>query len=276
MRDFFESTKFKVLLGTAIFLAGIMAYAGANGRLTAAPQQILSVVLYPFQWVSSHVGESADSVWDKYTRFDEVQQENEQLREENKALRDQLVQYDRMEAELRAYKKLEDIQEQHPENEYASSFVIGRDALDMFGGFTIDTGTVHGVEKGDMVISDEGYLVGIVRDAGVTSSKIMTILHPSFAAAAAVSRTRDNGILSGSSEYAQDGLCVMTNLPRHTEAEVGDQVITTGLGQVFPEDVLVGEVAELLPEAGGKSLQAVVRPGADVLSLTHVFVLTNN
>ena len=49
MKDFFDTWKFKILVGIAVFLAAIMAYAGANGRLTAAPQEILSVAVAPFQ-----------------------------------------------------------------------------------------------------------------------------------------------------------------------------------------------------------------------------------
>ena len=49
MKDFFDTWKFKILVIVAVFLVGIMAYAGANGRLTAAPQELLSVVLTPLQ-----------------------------------------------------------------------------------------------------------------------------------------------------------------------------------------------------------------------------------
>ena len=55
MRDFFDSYKFKILLVIAVFLGGILAYAGANDRLTAAPQEILSVVSAPFQWVGAKI-----------------------------------------------------------------------------------------------------------------------------------------------------------------------------------------------------------------------------
>ena len=79
----------------------------------------------------------------------------------------------------------------------------------------------------------------MVVEAGPTSCKVMTILHPSFNAAGVVSRTRDNGIITGSSDYAADGLCVLTNLARSTLTEKSDQVITTGLGGVFPADLLV-------------------------------------
>ena len=55
MKDFFDTWKFKILVGIAVFLVGIMAYAGANGRLTAAPQELLSVAAAPFQKVAAVV-----------------------------------------------------------------------------------------------------------------------------------------------------------------------------------------------------------------------------
>ena len=159
-----------------------------------------------------------------------------------------MVDYDKLKAENEAYKALANIQEQHPEMSYTSSFVIGRDPLDSFWGFTLDRGTLDGVAVNDAVISDEGYLLGVVREADLTSCKIMTILHPSFNAAGVVSRTRDNGIITGSADYAADGLCILSNLARSTLSREGDQVITTGLGGVFPPDVLVGVIKELTPE----------------------------
>ncbi|MGN0662458.1 MAG: rod shape-determining protein MreC, partial [Faecalibacterium sp.] len=108
----------------------------------------------------------------------------------------------------------------------------------------------------------------------LTSCKVMTLLHPSFNAAAVISRTRDNGILTGGAEYAAEGLCVLTNLSRGTLAVEGDLVITTGLGGVFPPNVLVGVVKELVPEASGKSTIAVVQPGADARTARHVFIIT--
>jgi len=225
LKDFFDTWKFKILVAVAVFLVGIMAYAGANGRLTAAPQELLGVVLMPLQKVTSALSGGIGSVWEKYTSIDEVMEQNEQLEAEN--------------AEL------------------------------------LDWGTVNGAAVNDAVISDKGYLIGMVVEADTTSCKVMTILHPSFSAAGVVSRTRENGIINGSTDYAGDGLCVLTNLERATETKMGDQVITTGLGGVFPPDLLVGTVQKVEPEVSGKSSIAVVRPGADPRTVKHVFVITD-
>ncbi|HJB58130.1 MAG TPA: rod shape-determining protein MreC [Candidatus Faecalibacterium faecipullorum] len=252
-----------------------MAYAAANGRLTAAPQELLSVAAAPFQKAAAWVSGGIVSVWDKYTSIDETMEENEALRAENAELRRQLADYDKLRAENEAFKNLAGIQEDNPEMTFVSAFVIGRDALDPFGGFTLDQGTVHGVERGDTVIDDQGRLLGTVIEAGLTSSRVLTLLHPSFNAAGVVSRTRDNGILTGDAAYAPDGQCVFTDLSRESMASVGDEVITTGLGGVYPPDILVGRIVSIEPEASGTSVVAVIQPDADVLGARHAFIITD-
>lgn len=274
MKDFFDTWKFKILVAVAVFLVGIMAYAGANGRLTAAPQELLGVVLMPLQKVTSALSGGIGSVWEKYTSIDDVMDRNEQLEAENAELRQQMVDYDRIKAENDAYKALARIQDTNSEASYVSAFVIGRDPLDEFGGFTLDQGSTDGVAVNDAIISDRGYLLGVVVEVDATSCKVMTILHPSFNAAGVISRTRENGIITGSADYAADGQCVLTNLDRATEARKGDQVITTGLGGVFPANLLVGTVQEVVPEQSGKSSSAVILPGADPRTVKHVFIVT--
>ena len=274
MKDFFDTWKFKILVIVAVFLVGIMAYAGANGRLTAAPQELLSVVLTPLQKVTSALSGGAASVWEKYTSIDDVMDRNEQLEAENAELRQQMVDYDRIKAENDAYKALARIQDTNSEASYVSAFVIGRDPLDEFGGFTLDQGSTDGVAVNDAIISDRGYLLGVVVEVDATSCKVMTILHPSFNAAGVISRTRENGIITGSADYAADGLCILSNLARSTLSRKGDQVITTGLGGVFPANLLVGTVQEVVPEQSGKSSSAVILPGADPRTVKHVFIVT--
>ena len=106
MKDFFDTWKFKILVAVAVFLVGIMAYAGANGRLTAAPQELLGVILTPFQKAAAVVSGGVGTVWEKYTSIDDVMAENETLKAENAELRQQMVDYDRIKAENEAYKAL--------------------------------------------------------------------------------------------------------------------------------------------------------------------------
>ena len=89
LKDFFDTWKFKILIGIAVFLVAIMAYAGANGRLTAAPQELLSVAAAPFQRAAAAVSSGVSSLWEKYTNIDAILEQNEQLTAENAELRGQ-------------------------------------------------------------------------------------------------------------------------------------------------------------------------------------------
>ena len=149
----------------------------------------------------------------------------------------------------------------------------GETAADI-GGFTLDKGTVNGVERGETVIDDQGRLLGTVIEADLTSCRVLTILHPSFNAAGVVSRTWDNGIITGDAAYAAGGQCVFTDLSRESMASVGDEIITTGLGGVYPPDILVGRIVSIEPEASGTSVIAVIQPDADVLGVKQAFIIT--
>ncbi len=275
MKDFFYTKKFKILLAVAVLLAGMMAWAGANNRLNSAPQEILGAVLMPFQKAARLLEGGMEGLWDKYVRIDSILEENERLAQENTRLREQLVDYDKMKIQLKALQGMANIMEENPEYAYAEAFVIGRDPLAQFGSFTIDKGTAQGVNKNDVVVSDRGYLVGRVQEAGINSSRVMTILQPGSYTACTISRTRDSGNLNGSSEYAPDGLCILENVSRDTLAVVGDEVITTGLGGEFPPDIRVGAISQLLPESSGKSAIAVVEPGADINNIKYVYIMTS-
>ena len=76
MKDFFDTWKFKILIAVAVFLVGLMAYAGANGRLTAAPQELLSVAVAPFQKVAAARRGGVSSLWGKYPNNYASKEEN--------------------------------------------------------------------------------------------------------------------------------------------------------------------------------------------------------
>lgn len=273
MKDFFQTARFKALLTACVVLAGIMAYAGANGRLQSAPQEVLSAALVPLQRVTAIFSNGISGVADHFVHLDSVVKENEKLKEENAQLREQLVELDQYKAENEMFRSANNLKEEHPDYTLLPGFVIGRDPLDQFYSFTIDVGTKHGVEKGNVVVSEHGYLVGMVLDSTYTSAKVVTILNPTLNVSGMVSRTRDNGLVTGHDQLAGEGLCLMNNLPRSTQAAVGDEVITTGMGEVFPADLLIGRITDIETEASGQSMQAKIQPGEDIASIRQVLVL---
>ena len=218
LKDFFDTWKFKILVIVAVFLVGIMAYAGANGRLTAAPQELLSVVLTPLQKVTSALSGGAASVWEKYTSIDDVMDRNEQLEAEMQSCASRWWTTTASRPRTTPTRHWPAFRTQIPRQVMFRPLSSAATRWMNLVVLRWICGSTDGVAVNDAIISDRGYLLGVVVEVDATSCKVMTILHPSFNAAGVISRTRENGIITGSADYAADGQCVLTNLDRATEA----------------------------------------------------------
>lgn len=273
MKDFFASVKFKILLVVLVLLAGMMTYAAANGRLSAAPQELLGAVMVPLQRATAAVSSAVEGFVDKYVRIDQIIAENEALTAENAELREQLVDYDLIKREVEQLREAWEIKEEFPDRQIVNANVIGRDPLEKYYAFTIDKGSRHGIEVKDCVITAAG-IVGRVIEVGPNYAKVATILDPSVSVGCMVSRTGDIGLVGGDGELAMNKQCAMTLLPRDTLAAAGDEVITTGEGGVFPKQLAVGTVKDVYLEKSGKSMVAVIEPYEDIESVRTVMVIT--
>ncbi len=274
MKNFFSSGKCKVLIYLLVLLAGFMAYAFANGRWSAAPQQLLTSALVPFQKLGRMVSTGLDDLKDRTVAIDDVLAENEALKQELFKLRNEMIDYDDMKAENQLYRDYYKIQETYNEYEVVSAFVIGRDPLERYYSFTIDRGQTDGISVDDVVVSPEG-IVGVVSQVGFNYAEVLTILDPSVSMGCMISRTRDIGLSEGENTLCAGGQLKMSYLPKETLTAAGDLVVTTGLGGVFPSGLIVGTVADVLPETSGKSMYAVLDSAADISSITSVFVITD-
>ena len=274
MKNFFRSVKFKILVCLLVLMAGFLAYAGANGRWSAAPQELLATALVPFQQLGRMISVGIEDLRDRTVAIDEVLAENERLKEELNALRQTVVDYDDMKSENEMFREYYRIEDTYSDYDLVSAFVIGRDPMEKYYSFTIDRGSRDGVAVDDVVISPEG-AVGRVTSVNYNYAEVLTILDPAVSMGCTVSRTRDIGLAEGESLLAQENRLKMNYLPRDTLVAASDLVVTTGLGGVFPSGLIVGTVEDVIPESSGKSMYAVVRPAADVRDITSVFIITN-
>ena len=183
------------------------------------------------------------------------------------------VDYDDLKAQNEQYRKLLGLKEENNMYQFLASTVISRDANDYYAGFTLDKGSADGVELYDPVITADG-LVGYISGLGVTSSKVTTILSPGLEVGAVDKDTRDGGTLFGELSSAKEGCTRLNYLSRDCEVTVGDIVVTSGFGSVFPANLIIGNVREIRAESENISLYAVVEPASDVKGCTEVFIIT--
>ena len=275
MRDFFKSKKFKALAAVCLVLVGFMIYAATSDGYAGVPGQILSTVAYPFQKIGAAVTSAADGLFTWIGGINYLWDENDRLTKENEELRQQMVDYEELQRQNAQYEALLGIKEQNQEIlSMEAAFVIGRDAYDRYGSFTIDKGSADGIAPGDPVITAEG-LVGTVSEVTLHSAKVSTTLDISVNVGVMVSSTRDTGVICGDLSLSEEGLTKLMYLDRSSHAKEGDMLITTGVSGIFPKGLIVGTIREIHTESHGKSLYAVVEPVESMTAVKDVFVITS-
>ena len=218
-----------------------------------------------------------DETWKAYQTMEfslEVPEENERLKEENRQLIEQMVDYENYKNENESLKEQLQIQEDNPEWETMTASVIGRDPSDQFYSFTIDKGTLDGVSYQDPVITADG-LVGIVSEVGPVFAKVTTILDVRLNVACQDVRTQDVATVSGDIELAQNGQCRMSLIPRESGIAKGDIIQTAGTSGLYPQGIVIGRVSDVGYEPSGTMMYAVVEPSSDIETVKDVVIITS-
>lgn len=274
MKEFFHSWVFKVLLALCIVMFAFLLRATMTMGASTVVEQIVGTITAPVQSLTSGLSGSITGFLDQFLRASEISQENEQLREENRKLIDQMVDYENYKHENESLKEQLGIQEENPQWETMTASVIGRDPSDQFYSFTIDKGTLDGVSYQDPVITADG-LVGIVSEVGPVFAKVTTILDVRLNVACQDVRTQDVATISGDIEMAQQGKCKMSLIPRESGIAKGDIVQTAGTSGLYPQGIVVGRVSDVGFEPQGTMMYAVVEPANDIKSIKDVVIITS-
>jgi rod shape-determining protein MreC len=196
------------------------------------------------------------------------------LREENKTLRDRIDLLNR---------KVEELKALYDENERLKLFlnfrknlpyytvpaqVIGRDPANWSNSIIINKGANDGVRLGRAVLSTKG-LVGRVLELGRRSAKILLITDPNSKVGVVIQRNAQGGILTG----RPDGRCKMIYISLDSDAAPGDKVVTAGFGEIFPKNVIVGEVVLVDREPGRLYKYAIVKTSEDLSRIEEVLCI---
>ena len=271
MKDFFKTSSFKVLAIAVVVLLGLIIYtASAGGSFLAS---MLGFVTSPMQGVStSTTGAVTEFVDLGSLSREELRDMVDSLSQENARLRDQLVDYESLQKENEQLKAQLEITEEVPENTLRAATVIGRDPNDVFYGFSLDQGSLTGVEAGDPVITGSG-LVGIVSQAYATTSKVTCILSEDVSVSATVPARGESGVICSDITTASAGLLRLRYLSGDTQVQAGDIVTTSGAGGTYPKDVIIGQVQSVQKAENDVSMEALVQPYEDLSAVEDVFVV---
>ncbi len=146
--------------------------------------------------------------------------------------------------------------------------IIGYDASNFRKSIIIDAGKKQGVSVDDVVVFGNA-LVGRISTIGRSSCRVILITDPASNVPSRFIESRTQGIVQG----VADGTCIMKYVPRQTEIYKTDEVISSGIGGIFPKNLYIGSVIEVKQKNANLFKSIKVQPRIDVSRLEHVLVI---
>ena len=257
-----------LLLGAVLLLVALLWYS-VNLRQQDKTNFLEGVVLRltgPVQAGLSRVISGAADLWGHYLYLIDTEQENRVLVENNRKLSAMLAENDEIRFENERLRRLLEFKEAQ-EIETLPARVIAEDATSWFRTVTIDKGSERGVVEGMPVVVAEGVVGRVVRSSP-RFARVLLITDASSAVASLLQSNRARGICRGNGERL-----VFDFVLRQEEISVGDRVVTSGMGGVFPKGLVVGEVTSVDRQKFGLFQAVEVLPAVDFSHLEEVLVL---
>ena len=249
------SQKHGIVAFVFFLVLGLLMHKAPDTTRNSVVSVALGTVFYPAQMVISSVGQ-----------FRSVAHENEMLKEENARLRQET--YYASEA-LQELARLHTLVRFDDKWDYpiVTARVVGHNPGRFLTTMVINRGTSRGVKE-DMPVFSMNGLVGKVSKTTMTHSRVQLLVDPNLKLSVLERRTRVVGFLE-----SVDGRTLSAMIPTHAGVKVGDTLITSGLGGIFPKGIPVGTVTKIRP-ADLEVMQLMdVVPFQEFSSLEEVFVM---
>jgi len=254
---------------TLILVGGGLLILFSSGKKSdsGVAARVFYTVMRPVQQAVFGIHSRVSNAWHSYVALVGIRQDNQSLIEEVRRLKNQNTVLMQKEGENRRLRKLLDLKAQH---EFPSlvAQVIGEDAVGWYRTFFINRGSEDGVLTNMPVTVAEG-VVGRVSKSSEGMSQVILITDPNFSVDCRVARTRDRGVLSGSLDRG----CVLRYLRLDADVRPGDEVVTSGLDNVFPRGLNIGKVEAVRKSDPALFLEARVTPSVDFAAVEEVLVV---
>ncbi len=229
-------------------------------------QAILFLVSPVIKVTAVSVG-GVSQVWRDYVDLRNLREETILLRRENAILQRRINQLEEQALETQRLQGLLALRETS-EAKFLAARVVGKDVTNWFKTVLIDRGSLAGIRRNQPVVAPDG-LVGRVVEVAPNAAKIQLITDPVSAAGGLIQRTRITGVVSGA---LGTGLR-MRYLPLLADIVVGDEIVTSSMGGVFPKGIPLGRITAVERRSGALFQEATLAPKVDLSRLEEVLIL---
>ncbi|MBC7227685.1 MAG: rod shape-determining protein MreC [Thermoflexales bacterium] len=260
-------------LPLTFLILSILFLALHETRILAPVEQGLQVVLAPLQRATTALVRDVGNLFQTVREVRELRARVTELEEQVNTLTIENVRLREYEAEVVQLRGLLGFVEANPTWAFLGADVVGRSACinapcgEVVGQepnpylrtITINVGQADGVAVGMPVVTGGAVLVGRVVETGLHTSKVRLITDTGHSVAAILQQSRATGLVVGQA----DGSLRLLYVPQEDTVQVGDIVLTSGLGGAFPRGLVLGQVVQVVKQDFALFQEAVVNPAVD-------------
>ena len=207
------------------------------------------------------------NVWNNYIYLVNTQKENYQLQQEIEKLKSYDVKYKEIKLSNERLTKLLKFK-QHLNFPIIAAQIIGKDSTSWFQTVLIDKGSTSDIKINQPVVTNQGLVGKLVRVTPYTSL-VQLITDKNSHVAAIIQKNRVEGILVGQSQNN----CILKYIERDADIQIGDSVISSGMGGIFPKGLMLGVITSIDKKPYGLFQCAEVSPKVLFSRLEEVLVL---
>ena len=274
MNKFLGGRKIVLLIFVVGIIVVMAVYSTVNQGSASPMANAFGILLSPFRNAGAAISGFFDGIYGYMYEYEQLKYDNDTLRariakmeEEVRTSRQALEENERL-------RKLADLSERRRDFKFVMANIVSRSSSNWESTISISKGTLHGISVFDSVINEEGFLVGYVSEVGTNWAIISTIIDSGTQLGALIYRTSGTAVAEGDFELMGEGKLKLTYLPENDVLLNGDIILTSGIGGMFPDNLVIGKVEQVKSEEGGMGEYAMVTPSADLSALTQVYIIT--
>ena len=240
----------------------------------------VTLILDPVEHLVRGAGNKISSFFSAISDGVELREENEKLKDQVSELQYQ-VQQD--EEAARRWEELKDalhIKDSFENYDIFGASILTREADEWFSVIRLDVGSSDGITQIDdstyAVVDAQMNLAGRIMYMDKTSSKVLPILHEGFTVSAKVNAVNGAVVtVHGDIELKEQGLCMVDQIPNGVQLVVGDELVTSGEGGVYPAGIPIGVITSI-DDSSSLTQTATLEPYVDISTLKDLFVMVPN
>ena len=263
---------FIIALMLALPLGTLVITRGKPGRHVVDRVAIAS--LSTVQAGASFGIDFIENFWEDYVALRDLKQENEQLQKEIAVLREERARLIGALQENVRLRGLLDFKQQRPELKLIPAHVIAREMSPYFRVIRIrlDTRGAQIEIAPQMAVINRDGVVGQIIEVYGGFADVMLVADPRSSVDVINQRTRARGLVVGLG-HKRDYNAKLSYLLRKDEVVVGDPIVTSGKGGIFPQELIIGEVSSVDYREYGLHQDATLNPAVDVGRIEEVFIV---